>query len=123
MQDRNSKPRTRRLSDLFLRASRVVALVAAAGIVSFAAMDLSVKASENTDGDRAGASSAETGATDDALGNYRLAPGDRIFLVVFDEPQLSGEFYVDGGGDVLLPLAGSVKTPPLLIEDMAISGV
>ena len=66
MQDRNSKPRTRRLSDLFLRASRVIALVAAAGIVSFAAMDLSVKASENTDGDRAGASSAETGATDDA---------------------------------------------------------
>ena len=90
MQDRNSKPRTRRLSDLFLRASRVIALVAAAGIVSFAAMDLSVKASENTDGDRAGASSAETSATDDALGNYRLAPGDRIFLVVFDEPQLSG---------------------------------
>ena len=57
-------------------------------------MDLSVKASENTEGDRASASAAEAGApdmdsatssaqvTDDALGNYRLAPGDRLFLVV-----------------------------------------
>ena len=129
MQARNRKPHTRRLSDLFLRASRGIALVAAAGIVSLAAMDLSVKASENTEADRASASSAETGApdtdsakpsaqaTDDALGNYRLAPGDRIFLVVFDEPQLSGEFYVDGGGDVLLPLAGSVKLTGLTLAE------
>ena len=129
MQARNRKPRTRRLSDIFLRANRVIAMVAAAGIVSLAAMDLSVKASENTEGDRASASSGETGApdtdsanpstgvTDDALGNYRLAPGDRIFLVVFDEPQLSGEFYVDGGGDVLLPLAGSVKLTGLTLAE------
>ena len=129
MQAPNSKPRARRLSDLFLRAGRGIALVAAAGIVSLAAMDLNVKASENTKGDRTSASSAETGArgmdsakpsaqaTDDALGNYRLAPGDRIYLVVFDEPQLSGEFYVDGGGEVLLPLAGSVKLTGLTLAE------
>lgn len=129
MQVPNGKPLTRRLSDAFPRASRGIALLAAAGIVSLAAMDLSVKASENAQADRVSTGSTETGApdtdstkpsaqaTDAALGNYRLAPGDRIFLVVFDEPQLSGEFYVDGGGEVLLPLAGSVKLTGLTLAE------
>jgi Polysaccharide biosynthesis/export protein len=42
-------------------------------------------------------------------GDYRLSPGDLLHLVVLDQPQLSGEFIVDGGGSVLLPLAGSVR--------------
>ena len=41
--------------------------------------------------------------------DYRLAPGDRLTIVVYDQPQLSGQFIVDGGGGILLPLAGGVS--------------
>jgi polysaccharide export outer membrane protein len=90
-------------------------------------MDFSVKASEKAGGDRPGqasvkadepeAGSAESapGARDDALGDYRLAPGDRLTIAVYDEPQLSGDFFIDGGGEVLLPLAGSVSISGLTL--------
>ena len=29
---------------------------------------------------------------------YRLGAGDRVKITVFDEPDLSGEFELDGGG-------------------------
>ena len=56
-------------------------------------------------------------APDDALGNYHLAPGDRLAIAVFDEPQLSGDFFIDGGGEVLLPVAGSVKISGLTLAE------
>ena len=90
-------------------------------IVPLASMDLSVKASEKAGGDRPGQASVkadepEAGsaksaprAPDDTLGDYHLAPGDHLTIAVFDEPQLSGDFFIDGGGEVLLPVAGTVK--------------
>ena len=36
---------------------------------------------------------------------------------MFDESQLSGDFYVDGGGEVLLPLAGSVRISGLTLAE------
>ena len=36
---------------------------------------------------------------------------------MFDEPQLSGDFIVDGGGEVLLPLAGSVRISGLTLAE------
>ena len=30
-----------------------------------------------------------------SLGEYRLAPGDRVKIVIFDQEQLSGEFIVE----------------------------
>ena len=51
------------------------------------------------------------------FGDYRLSPGDRLTLVVFDQPQLSGEFIIDGGGGILLPLAGSVSLTGLTLAD------
>ena len=56
-------------------------------------------------------------APDNALGDYRLAPGDRLTIAVFDEPQLSGDFFIDGGGEVLLPLAGSVRISGLTLAE------
>lgn len=43
------------------------------------------------------------------LGDYRLGPGDDLRLIVFGQQDLSGEFSVDGGGDVSLPLIGNVR--------------
>ena len=53
--------------------------------------------------------SASAGDSSAPLADYRLAPGDRLTVVVYDQPQLSGQFIIDGGGGILLPLAGGVS--------------
>lgn len=40
--------------------------------------------------------------------SYRLGAGDKMRIIVFGEPDLSGEFFVDDGGAVDLPLIGDV---------------
>jgi polysaccharide export outer membrane protein len=77
--------------------------------------DHSAEASSKADGPQTDSAKSAPGASGDALGDYRLAPGDRLTVVVFDEPQLSGDFFVDGGGEVLLPLAGSVRVSGLTL--------
>ena len=41
-------------------------------------------------------------------GEYRMAPGDRVAIVVFNEPQLSGDFIVNDAGQLMMPLVGAV---------------
>src|SRR6478672_7373302 len=48
---------------------------------------------------------------------YRLAPGDRITVIVFGEPDLSGDFLVDGGGSVSLPLIGATSVNNLTLQE------
>jgi polysaccharide export outer membrane protein len=40
---------------------------------------------------------------------YRLSPGDKVKVTVFNEPDLTGEFQVNDSGNVALPLAGEVS--------------
>lgn len=40
---------------------------------------------------------------------YKLGPGDRVRVTVFNEEQLSGEFLVANNGGVAIPLLGEVK--------------
>lgn len=40
--------------------------------------------------------------------NYKLGAGDHLRVIVFGQPDLSGEFQVDGSGNVALPLVGNV---------------
>ena len=47
---------------------------------------------------------APAAASDD----YRLGAGDKVKIVVFDEPDLSGEFELDGAGGLSLPLIGAM---------------
>ncbi|MCC7046245.1 MAG: polysaccharide biosynthesis/export family protein [Alphaproteobacteria bacterium] len=42
-------------------------------------------------------------------GVYRLAPGDRITVTVFGQPDLSGDFLIDTAGSISLPLIGAVQ--------------
>lgn len=44
---------------------------------------------------------------------YRLGPGDKLRLTVFNETDLSGEFSVDGQGFVRLPLVGQIQAAGL----------
>jgi len=41
--------------------------------------------------------------------DYRLGPGDKVHVTVYDETDLSGDFQVDSLGYVRLPLIGQVK--------------
>jgi len=41
-------------------------------------------------------------------GGYTLGPGDKLRLTVFGETDLSGEYQLDGNGNIRLPLAGVI---------------
>jgi protein involved in polysaccharide export with SLBB domain len=45
--------------------------------------------------------------SEDAL-NYRLGPDDKVRIITYDEPQLTGEFSVNSSGNISLPLIGDV---------------
>ncbi len=44
-----------------------------------------------------------------AADGYRLGAGDKLKITIFDEPDLSGEFELDGAGGVALPLIGQMQ--------------
>lgn len=44
-----------------------------------------------------------------AADGYQLGAGDKLKITIFDEPDLSGEFELDGAGGVALPLIGQMK--------------
>jgi polysaccharide export outer membrane protein len=44
---------------------------------------------------------------------YRLAPGDKIGIVVFGQPSLSGESTIDQSGNLRLPVVGEVQAANL----------
>jgi polysaccharide export outer membrane protein len=119
-------PRTHRTSDFSLRASWLPSLFLIVGIVPLLTTGFSAKASEFAVVDRPGVQTDESetdsaelapGVPEDALGDYRLAPGDRLTIAVFDEKELSGDFFIDGGGEILLPVAGSVKISGLTLAE------
>lgn len=42
-------------------------------------------------------------------GEYQLGSGDQLRVTVFGQDQLSGEFAVDGGGFIAMPLVGEIE--------------
>jgi polysaccharide export outer membrane protein len=51
--------------------------------------------------------------------NYRLGTGDKVKITVYGEEDLSGEFSVDGSGQVQLPLVGQVRAAGLSLREFA----
>lgn len=49
---------------------------------------------------------------------YRLDTGDQIKITVFDEPQLSSTFQVDGTGVISMPLIGEVEAKNLTVRQL-----
>jgi polysaccharide export outer membrane protein len=49
--------------------------------------------------------------------NYRLGTGDKLKVNVYGEDDLSGEFIVDGSGQVQLPLVGQIKAASLTVHE------
>jgi len=48
---------------------------------------------------------------------YRLGSGDKLRLTVYGEPDLGGEFVVDGSGKVSVPLIGEVQAQGLTVSE------
>lgn len=62
--------------------------------------------------------SLHTFADQTAEGEYRIAAGDRIRVVVFGHEDLSGEFEVDGSGNFSLPLIRLVEAANLTTTEL-----
>jgi len=57
-------------------------------------------------------------AEDGQNSDYRLNPGDKISVSVFNHEDLSGEFIVDGSGRIFLPLIGQVQASGLTSSEL-----
>jgi polysaccharide export outer membrane protein len=53
-----------------------------------------------------------------SLEDYRIGPSDKIRVIVFGEPELSGEFAVNSGGEISLPLLGEIAVNGKTIEEV-----
>jgi protein involved in polysaccharide export with SLBB domain len=54
----------------------------------------------------------------EATAEYRLGPGDRLQMTVFNQADLSGEFRLDGQGYLALPLIGEVAADHLTTREL-----
>jgi protein involved in polysaccharide export with SLBB domain len=57
-------------------------------------------------------------AANAAESEYRLAPGDRVKVIVFGHEDLSGEYEVDNEGRLTLPLIKSVQATGLTVQEI-----
>ena len=60
--------------------------------------------------------SAETSPPASVRG-YKLASGDRITVTVHGQPELSGDFLIDGSGEIHVPLLDAVKVDQSTIDE------
>jgi polysaccharide export outer membrane protein len=50
--------------------------------------------------------------------DYRLGPNDRARITVFGQPNLTGEYVLDGGGSVAFPLIGNIDANGLTTREL-----
>lgn len=65
--------------------------------------------------------STQAGPADVSLLNddYRLGAADKVRILIFDEPSLSGEFLVNANGKLSLPLIGEVQAAGVTTTTLA----
>lgn len=49
---------------------------------------------------------------------YRLGSGDELRITVFGQPDLTGQFEVDGSGSIAMPLIGEVESAELTVREL-----
>ncbi|MBR2120846.1 MAG: polysaccharide export protein [Afipia sp.] len=60
----------------------------------------------------------KTPSTSSISGTYALGPTDRVRVKVYGEPDVAGEYEIDSGGYVSIPLAGRVKAAGLTTRQL-----
>lgn len=59
-----------------------------------------------------------TTVTAQSLEEYRLGSGDRLGILVFGHPDVSGEFQIDGLGRISMPLLGQVDAKDITVLEL-----
>jgi len=59
---------------------------------------------------------AEPGTATDA--QYRLSIGDKLHILVFGQDDVSGEFQIDGAGNITMPLLGQVHAASRTLTEL-----
>jgi polysaccharide export outer membrane protein len=49
--------------------------------------------------------------------DYKLGNGDKVRITVFGQPDLTGEYYVDGSGMLAFPLIGQIRAGGLSVNE------
>ena len=62
--------------------------------------------------------SAQTPPSASSAESYILGPNDRIRLKVYGEPDITGEYEIDSGGQVSIPLAGHIRAAGLTTRQL-----
>ena len=57
-------------------------------------------------------------AADSSADNYVLGPNDRVRLKVYGEPDIAGEYEIDSGGQISVPLAGHIRAAGLTTKQL-----
>lgn len=57
-------------------------------------------------------------ASDRQTNAYQLGSGDQLRITVFGQPDLTGEFEVDGTGSIAMPLIGEVPAADLTVRQL-----
>lgn len=70
----------------------------------------------NACGGFSGAGDAPTAALSQPSA-YRLAPGDKLKVNVYNEPDLTGEFQVNDSGTIAFPLIGEVRASGVSVDE------
>lgn len=106
------------LSFEYLSLKNIMRVVACVSVLVFAACSQTSETATPPAANAAmGADPAATtlANTESAAAVYRLGPGDQLRVTVFGHDDLSGEFEVDGAGNISMPLINNVvakgKTP------------
>ncbi len=55
---------------------------------------------------------------DDGTRAYTLGPGDQLRVITYGEDQLTGDFTVNDGGNIQVPLLGAVKVAGLTVPEV-----
>jgi len=50
--------------------------------------------------------------------NYRLGSGDRVRVTVYGQPELTGEYAVDGSGQMSYPLVGQIRAGGMTAHEL-----
>lgn len=89
-----------------------------AGTVATTAPAASTATPQTSGGTRSQATAGPNGVTG-ASDDYRLGTADKVRIIVFDEPSLSGEFLVNANGKLSLPLIGDIDAVDVTTSALA----
>jgi polysaccharide export outer membrane protein len=65
-----------------------------------------------------GAIDSSTAALSGSSTAHHLAPGDKLKISVFNEPDLTGDFAIDENGNIAFPLVGALKAAGLGVDEL-----